>query len=71
MNTIGTITQQLLREFGNAPMTIRTESNVLVIKSNNNETRFTNWQNTPMEEIISSTRGIVRESTSGRTLING
>ena len=71
MNTIGTITQQLLREFGNAPMTIRTESNVLIIRSNENETRFTNWQNVPLEEIIASTRGIVRESTSGRVLING
>lgn len=71
MNTIGTITQQLLREFGNAPMTIRTESNVLIIKSNNNETRFTNWQHIPIEDIIASTRGIVRESASGKVLING
>lgn len=71
MNTIGTITQRLLAEFGSKPITIRTESNVLVIKANGTETRFCNWQQVSLDEIVSSTRGCLSESTGSRVLLNG
>lgn len=72
MNTIGTLTQRLLDEFGSKPITIRTESNVLIIKANNIETRFCNWQNVPLDEIVTATRGCLGESVQGaRILLNG
>lgn len=69
MNTIATVTQRLLEEFGNKPVTIRTESNVLVIRAGTNETRFCNWQNIPLQEIVQSVRGCLHESTGTRVLL--
>lgn len=70
-NNIGTITQHLLDAFGSKPMTIRTESNTLVIKANGIETRFVNWENTPVEDIVRSTRVTFSESTDSRVLLRG
>jgi hypothetical protein len=69
MNTIATVTQRLLEEFGNKPVTIRTESNVLVIRAGINETRFCNWQNIPLQEIVQSVQGCLHESTGARVLL--
>lgn len=71
MNNIGTITQRLLDVFGNKPMTIRTESKTLIIKSNGIETRFVNWEQTPVEDIIQSTRTTFSESADSRVLLRG
>ena len=71
MNSIGTITQRLLEVFGNKPMTIRTESKTLIIKSNGVETRFVNWEHTPVEDIIQTTRTTFSESTDTRVLLRG
>jgi hypothetical protein len=68
---IGTITQHLLHAFGNKPMTIRTESNALIIKANGIETRFVNWENTPVDDIVQSTRATFSESTDSRVLLRG
>ena len=71
MNNIGTITDKLLSKYGSAPMTIRTEGSVLVIRSNSNETRFTNWELTPVDEIVLSVGNLIRESSGHRVLLNG
>lgn len=71
MNTIGTVTRELLDAFGSKPITIRTESNnVLIIKANNIETRFCNWQSTPIQEILNSTKRCLNESRDTRVLLN-
>lgn len=70
-NTIGTITNQLLKTFGDKPMTIRTESNTLVIKVNGVESRFLNWELTPVQDIIATTRSTFSESTDSRVLLRG
>jgi hypothetical protein len=71
MNSIGTITQRLLDEFGSKPMTIRTESNVLIIRAGSTETRFVNWQDVALEEIVRSVHGCLHESTDSRVLLRG
>ena len=71
MNSIGTITQRLLDVFGSKPMTIRTESNVLIIKAGGTETRFTNWQDVALEDIVQSVGGCVHESADPRVLLRG
>ena len=71
MNSIGTITQRLLDVFGSKPMTIRTESNVLIIKAGNAETRFTNWQDVALEQIVQSVQGCLHESADPRVLLRG
>lgn len=71
MNSIGTITQRLLDEFGSTPMTIRTEASTLIIKVNGTETRFCNWQDTAVEEIVQSAKGCLRESADARVLLRG
>lgn len=71
MNNIGTITQHLLDAFGNKPMTIRTEANTLVIKANGVETRFVNWEHTPVADIVQSTRTTFSESVDTRVLLRG
>lgn len=71
MNNIGTVTQQLLNAFGSKPMTIRIESNALVIKANGVETRFINWESTPIQDIVQSTRATFSESTDPRVLLRG
>lgn len=70
-NNIGTVTQHLLNAFGSKPMTIRTESNILIIKANGVETRFANWENTPIDDIVQSTRMTFSESTDSRVLLRG
>jgi len=70
-NTIGTITTQLLAAYGSKPMTIRTEGSVLVIKANGNESRFVDWENTNVNDIIHTVGGTLSESTDSRVLLRG
>ncbi len=71
MNTIESITRRLLTEFGDKPITIRTETDVLIIRAAGAETRFCNWQHVALEEIVHSVRGCLNESTGGKVLLRG
>lgn len=71
MNTIGTITQRLLEVFGSMPVTIRTESTVLIIRAGGAETRICNWQEAPLEDIVRSAQGCLNESSDTRVLLRG
>lgn len=74
MNNIETVSSRIFTEFGSTgkSVLVHSEGNVLVVRVGNSETRIFNWQTTPIESILESTRSLtIKENYKGNVILHG
>lgn len=74
MNNIETVSSRIFMEFGSTgkSVLVHSEGNVLVVRVGNSETRIFNWQTTPIESILESTRSLtIKENYKGNVILHG
>jgi len=74
LNDINTVSSLLFTEFSKLGkyVAVHAEGNILHIKLQNSQTRILNWQTVPLEEILSTAKGLtLNENYKGSVLLHG
>jgi hypothetical protein len=74
MNNLENVSSRIFTEFGSTgkSVLVHSEGNVLVVRVGNSETRIFNWQTTPIESILESTRSLtIKENYKGNVILHG
>lgn len=74
MNNLNDVSSLIFSEFSKTgkSVAVHAESNVLVIKVGNADTRILNWQNLPIQNILETARSLVlQENFKGQVILHG